>query len=139
MGTYYRYVNHTKKEFVDLTDLKPGGGDKMNAALHCGPALVYLMFPYGGEPEGFVGRWCGDLVEIMGDQQNKSAFVEKRHIDPTTREQLGDSWHSDNFLGFYKPGEAFGTDPYTNISKDLREEMLREEPWLPMFNRDKLL
>lgn len=55
MGTYYRYVNYTRREFVDLSDLRDGG-DKESAALYCGPALVWLLlWPSSRDP--YRGRW----------------------------------------------------------------------------------
>ena len=70
MGTYYRYVNYTRREFVDLSDLRDGG-DKENAALYCGRALVWLLlWPRAGDP--YRGRWNplvkgADDIRIVSD------------------------------------------------------------------------
>lgn len=53
MGTYYRYVNYSREEFVCLSHLRDIG-DKENAALCCAPALAWLIV----QP-----RTCGDGVD----------------------------------------------------------------------------
>lgn len=59
MGTYYRYVNYTRREFVGLSDLRDGG-DKENAALYCAPALAWLLvWPYVCG-DGYRGRWASE-------------------------------------------------------------------------------
>ena len=73
MGTYYRYVNYTREEFVCLSHLRDGG-DKDNAVLYCAPALTWLLVSARGD--GYRGRWapqyvggvkCADDVRIIGD------------------------------------------------------------------------
>lgn len=56
MGVYYRYVNFTRREFVDLSDLRDGG-DKENAVLYCAPALAWLIVQPHTCGDGFRGRW----------------------------------------------------------------------------------
>jgi len=59
VGTYYRYVNYTRQEFVALHGLR-SGGDKEDAALRCAPALLYLITrpdPWG---DGYRGRWASE-------------------------------------------------------------------------------
>jgi hypothetical protein len=56
MGTYYRYVNYTRREFVSLSDLRDGG-DKENAVLYCGPALAWLLVWPHTCGDGYRGRW----------------------------------------------------------------------------------
>lgn len=56
MGTYYRYVNFTRREFVSLSDLRDGG-DKENAVLYCGPALLWLLVYPHTCGDGYRGRW----------------------------------------------------------------------------------
>jgi hypothetical protein len=70
MGSYFRYVNYTRRECVGLSDLRDGG-DKENAALYCGPALAWLLLwpPVCGD--GYRGRWHrpdgADDVRIVSD------------------------------------------------------------------------
>ena len=71
MGTYYRYVNYTRREFVGLSDLRDGG-DKENAVLYCAPALAWLLVWPHTCGDGYRGRWAsqseaGDDVRIVGD------------------------------------------------------------------------
>ena len=56
MGTYYRYVNFTRGEFVSLSDLRDGG-DKENAVLYCAPAIAWLLIPAHYSGDGYRGRW----------------------------------------------------------------------------------
>jgi hypothetical protein len=56
MGTYYRYVNFTRHEFVSLSDLRDGG-DKENAVLYCAPALAWLIVSPRTCGDGYRGRW----------------------------------------------------------------------------------
>lgn len=69
MGTYYRYVNFTRKEFVSLSGLR-AGGDKENAAIYCAPALAWLLvFPHSCG-DGYRGRWHArpaDDVRVVTD------------------------------------------------------------------------
>lgn len=57
MGTYYRYVNYTRQEFVSLSGLR-AGGDKENAVLYCAPALLYLIAHRHALGDGYRGRWA---------------------------------------------------------------------------------
>lgn len=79
MGTYYRYVNYTRKEFVSLSDLREGG-DKADAVLYCSRALAWLLLGTHAYGDGYRGRWAseqaagdlaageaGDNVRIVGD------------------------------------------------------------------------
>lgn len=54
MGTYYRFVNFTKKEFVELTGLQDGGSGE-SAVLRCSPALAWLLLWSNGDE--YRGRW----------------------------------------------------------------------------------
>jgi hypothetical protein len=56
MGTYYRYVNYTRREFVSLSDLRDGG-DKENAVLYCAPALAWLIVQPHTCGDDYRGRW----------------------------------------------------------------------------------
>lgn len=60
MGILYCYINDTKRELIVLHKLRPGGGDKENAALGCGAALAALLLPRG--------RWHGDRIRIGHDE-----------------------------------------------------------------------
>lgn len=104
MGIYYSYVNHDKREFVVLSDLRRGG-DKVNAALVCAPALAYLLLPYSMDE--YRGRWAGDRVEIVADTQMESRWT-----------SVG-RWHHDNLMLCDEYG-------YRNISKELLCEMQPE-------------
>lgn len=73
MGTYYRYVNYTRGEFVELTDLWDGGS-KESAALSCAPALAWLLVWPHWCGDGYRGRWApgdrrspADDVRIVTD------------------------------------------------------------------------
>jgi hypothetical protein len=75
MGTYYRYVNYTREEFVCLSDLRDGG-DTENAVLYCAPALAWLIVWPHTCGDGYRGRWApqreagverSDDVRIVGD------------------------------------------------------------------------
>lgn len=75
MGTYYRYVNYTREEFVHLSNLRDGG-DRENAALYCAPALAWLIIWPHTCGDGYRGRWArqrgsgaarSDDVRIVGD------------------------------------------------------------------------
>lgn len=74
MGQYHKFVNLTKKEFIDPHVL--GDGLKAWEILAnggCGKALVVLMCcpdrRGGGDLEEgeYVGRWHGDHVVMVGD------------------------------------------------------------------------
>jgi hypothetical protein len=56
MGTYYRYVNFTRREFISLSDLRDGG-DKENAVLYCAPAFAWLLVVPYTCGDGYRGRW----------------------------------------------------------------------------------
>lgn len=62
VGTYYRYVNFTRREFVSLHDLRDGG-DKENAVLYCAPALAWLLVWPHVLGDSYRGRWHRDLRE----------------------------------------------------------------------------
>ena len=59
MGTYYRYVNYTRKEYVGLSDLQDVGNKEM-ALVWCAPALAWLMMPQWMRGDGYCGRWAPD-------------------------------------------------------------------------------
>ena len=61
MGTYYRYVNYTREEFVSLSDLRDGG-NKENAALYCAPALAWLLIWPHVCGDGYRGRWAPKII-----------------------------------------------------------------------------
>jgi|SRR6267378_638519 len=73
MGVYYCYVNYTRKEFVNLPDLRDGGSSE-NAALYCAPALAWLLVWPHVCGDGYWGRWApggrhgvADDVRIVTD------------------------------------------------------------------------
>jgi len=66
VGSYYRYVNYTRREFVGLSDLR-NGGDKENAALYCAPALAWLLVWPHECGDGYRGRWAPRYVDGAAD------------------------------------------------------------------------
>jgi hypothetical protein len=66
MGTYYRYVNYSRQEFVSLHGLRDGG-DKENAALYCAPALAWLLVWRETCGDGYRGRWAPTLAGSVAD------------------------------------------------------------------------
>jgi len=85
MGTYYRYVNLTRQEFVGLSDLRRGG-DKENAVLYCAPALAWLlMYPNG---DGYRGRWAGgvhrsDDIRLVADNSYDFGEMDEKFLNIT--------------------------------------------------------
>jgi len=123
MGTYYKYVNHTRREYVDLSDLR-GGGDKMNAVLWCGSVLGYLLMPGEGElrygrPDCYKGRWHSSNVgESMAYQMPLPAGASPQVVNV---EADYEDWWSE-----IDPAYAAGSNvsvPYTNITDALLAEM----------------
>ncbi len=110
MGTYWQYVNHTKRECVSLSHLRDGG-DKWGAALTCAPALVYLL---GTQSYGydFEGRWRTDKVEIVADGAQDSSYPDIR-------------FHSDYLIRGYAK-DCHPNKYYTDISIPLLEELKRQ-------------
>jgi hypothetical protein len=70
MGTYFAYVNHTRKERVDLDSLwgEDHGDPKEHSVVLWGGVIAYLMFPGGMQVTGFRGRW-GSLPKRGIDQR----------------------------------------------------------------------
>lgn len=66
MGTCYRYVNYTRREFVGLSDLRDGG-DGENAALYCAPALAWLLVWPHELGDGYRGRWSPQYIDGAAD------------------------------------------------------------------------
>jgi len=86
MGTYYRYVNYTRKEFVRLSDLRDGG-DKENAVLYCAPALAWLLVWPHTCGDGYRGRWQSEVhaddVRIVGDGAVDFATMDEEFLNIT--------------------------------------------------------
>lgn len=108
MGTYYKYVNHTKREVVRLNDLRDGG-DKWGAALACGDALVYLLCPHRSHERPLQGTWAGDQVEVVPDYADRSpAFPAVEYHDDYTIEGYAEENHPDRF--YRHIGEALAAE-----------------------------
>lgn len=101
MGTYYVYCNHTRKEFVTLSDLRDGG-DKLNAVYYCAEALIYLMDPCANWQDKYRGRW------------------HKQPTEECPRIEVLPDCETDT----YDLEESMG---YTNISRPLLIEMVSGE------------
>lgn len=78
MGTYYRYVNYTRKEFIGLSDLRDGG-DKENAALYCAPALAWLLVWPHVCGDGYRGRWAPRRVAGVGHADDVRIVTDAVH------------------------------------------------------------
>lgn len=95
MGTYYRYINFTREEFVSLCHLRDDG-DKEGAALRCGSALVWLLLWPHSCGDGYRGRWShqpggrrwphggrSDDVRVVGDGEVSFEAIEDDFVDIT--------------------------------------------------------
>jgi len=68
MGTYYRYVNFTRQEFVQPHGLD-GAGDKEGPALSLAPALAWLLVWPHTCGDGYRGRWSHRRdLSVRGDR-----------------------------------------------------------------------
>lgn len=113
MGTLYRYVNHTRKEFVSLSDIRDGG-DKDNAAVWCGGVLAYLMLP----DRRWGSRVMKDSVGLFGGQR----FSRDRTLHDTQAVALV----SDSDMDFDDMERRHG---YTDVTVQVVEEMKRDGFW----------
>jgi len=124
MGTYYKYVNHTRREYVDLSDLR-GGGDKMNAVLWCGAVLGYLLMPGNGElqydrPDCYQGRWhSSDVGGPMAYQKPLPATASPQVVNV---EADYEDWWMDIEPKHHVGGSSVVV-PYTNITAGVLTEM----------------
>ena len=133
MGTYYRYVNYTRKEFVSLSDLR-NGGDKENAALYCGPALIYLLrWPYTCG-DGYRGRWYSRPKSVSlytGKITGKIAPVDRVQVN--TNEDI--RIVTDGEVDFFDMHEE---DLFLNITPGLLQSLRENEPgFVEMFDYGK--
>lgn len=120
MGTYFEWVNHTKREVLDLHSLNKGG-NKIAALAHprCAAAVAILFaantFCGEGVADEYFGRWVGDKVEVMPDYTIHSRF----------------GFHSDEIIGFGTHGDK----AYTDIGPALRGalEHLGAEFWVKVM------
>lgn len=133
MGTYFAWVNHDKREEIDLAVLTRCGS-KENALCHpiVAKALAVLFSHRcsilfeddeyrDGEKfsrlEKWFGHWKGDRVEVMADDW---AVTEPFNVS------------QDEVDGFYQGPR------YTNISLELRELLYEGETWsLGPIDEDK--
>jgi hypothetical protein len=86
MGQYYRAVNVTKREYVDVWDL--GGFSKLwewcaNRWAGLFPYLLRKSGEHGGgdvgpEATSYAGRWAGDVVYLVGDYDASALFQQAR-------------------------------------------------------------
>lgn len=128
MGVYYKYVNHTLHEYVDLSDLREGG-DKKNAVLWCGAVLGYLLMPGNGEIKyrhtgqraAYQGRWhSSDVAEHLayGRALAPGAVVHVVNVEA----DWGDWWH-DIEPDHNAASAGTGAILYANITQGVLEEM----------------
>lgn len=66
MGNYYRFVNYSRREFVNLDEVRFGGTKNPRA---CGDALVFLMEP-PGPGDRIRGSWSSAVIRNDDDQFN---------------------------------------------------------------------
>lgn len=119
MGTYYRYVNYTRREYVGLSDLQ-NCGDKAMALVWCAPALAWLMMPMWMRGDGYCGRWAPD-----GDFQWDSAHAKAHDIRFVPDY---DDWeHMDGFINV-APG----------VLQSMRDRNVNED-WFPQDHQIKLV
>lgn len=112
MGQYYRVVNVTKREYINPHDFDCGaklmefaGSERM------GEALTLLLaigngagggdFDDGranwgpGSPDGFIGRWAGDRIAVVGDYADWPDFAgEKPESDATLYGVAGEEYRN---------------------------------------------
>lgn len=102
MGTYYRYVNRERKEFVDLHDAI-NCGHKEGAAYRAGAILVYLSMPYERPPTWF-GKW-GKNGEVSTDATD-DWYHEEFHLGykNITKEVVEDMNREIKFFSSLMPG-----------------------------------
>ena len=82
MGNYYRFVNYSKREFVDLDDTRVGGTKNARA---CGGALAFLMEPAG--PDNLI-RCSFDFEwsDFAGYRDITAALIEEmRSVVPSSQ------------------------------------------------------
>jgi len=105
MGTYYRYVNFTRREFFGLSDLREGG-DKENAVLYCAPALAWLLLWPHACGDGYRGRWHARPAEDI-------RVVSDGEVD---------------FYDMTHGGTREFDEPFLNISPGLLQSMRTQVP-----------
>ena len=86
MGTYFHYVNFTKRERFRISAL--GGGDKLsNVGLNLAARAFELMLTRRPAEEfkklpDLCGRWAGDEVAVVGDDWDSGwDAIQKDYVD----------------------------------------------------------
>lgn len=119
MGTYYRYVNHTRREFVRLSGVR-AGGDKTNAVVWCGGVLAYLMLPPSDLVE-YRGRWGSDVARPGGALNRVMTLCDAQAVAIVSDGAM-------DFFEMEQPGSA-DYQGYVDITKPLVEDMRQSGYW----------
>ncbi len=88
MGTYWRYVNYTRREFFCPLGLH-SIGSKESAVLRCAPALAWLLMSEHVLGDGYRGRWRptrdrgAEDVRITSDGERDFSFLDEEFLNIT--------------------------------------------------------
>lgn len=124
MGTYYRFVNYTRREYVTLSRLRDGG-DKENAVHHCADALTWLMFPcrsLDDTDRTCRGRWNRDA------RQTTDYPIEGPIYVMTGADVIA-------IVADHTFDEPEYCGGFVDISEHLRQELFEEDPEKWVTNR----
>ncbi len=129
MGTHYRYVNYTRKEYLSLSDLRDGG-DKVSALIYCSAALAWLLMPGWMRGDGYCGRWAPVLeTRSRQDVDHKLTVANDIRVVPDY-----DDWHHLEEFVNISPGVLSRcgiTSHSTTLSREVGPDLASAHPSPP--------